>query len=59
MHKLPQKAVVRHYSDDKYPVLKFDGNEWTIQGDREDADDLAASINKLIDHQRLGSSDDL
>jgi len=40
-------------------VLKFDGNEWTIQGDREDADDLAASINKLIDHQRLGSSDDL
>lgn len=54
-------AVVRHYTGNKYPTLKFDQNEWEIVGDREDAEELAASINKLVAAQRipLESSDDL
>ncbi|QQO90258.1 hypothetical protein pEaSNUABM5_00116 [Erwinia phage pEa_SNUABM_5] len=39
--------------------MKFADDEWEIVGDREDAEQLAHAINKLIDAQRLGSSDDL
>lgn len=59
MQKLIGKAVVKHYSDSTNPILKFADDEWEIVGDREDAEQLAHAINKLIDAQRLGSSDDL
>lgn len=45
---LKQQAVVKFYTGTENPILKWNKNEWVIEGDREDAELLAEGINKLI-----------
>lgn len=40
-------AVVKHYTGNEYPTLKFAQDEWCVCGDREDAQELADAINAL------------
>lgn len=40
-------AVVKHYTGNTYPTLKFAQDEWCICGDRDDAQELADAINAL------------
>lgn len=39
--------VVKHYVGMDNPLIKFDSDEWGIEGDRDDAEALADSINRL------------
>lgn len=41
------KAVVRHYTGCKYPVIKVNSLEVVIAGGREDAEELADFINAI------------
>lgn len=41
------KAVVRHYTGCKYPIIKVNSLEVVIAGDREDAEELADFINSI------------
>lgn len=40
-------AVVKHYTGNTYPTLKFAQDEWSVCGDREDVQELADAINAL------------
>lgn len=40
-------AVVKHYTGEKYPTLKFAQDEWFIIGNRDNAQELADAINAL------------
>lgn len=40
-------AVVKHYTGNTYPTLKFAQDEWCVCGDREDVQELADAINAL------------
>lgn len=40
-------AVVKHYTGNTYPTLKFAQDEWCVCGDRDDAQELADAINAL------------
>lgn len=40
-------AVVKHYTGNTYPTLKFAHDEWSVCGDREDVQELADAINAL------------
>lgn len=41
------KAVVRHYTGCKYPVIKINSLEVVIAGEREDAEELAEYVNSM------------
>lgn len=40
-------AVVKHYTGNTYPTLKFAQDEWSVCGDRDDVQELADAINVL------------
>lgn len=40
-------AVVKHYTGNTYPTLKFAQDEWSVCGDRDDVQELADAINAL------------
>ena len=44
-------AVVKHYTGNTYPTLKFAQDEWCVCGDRDDAQELADAINALATSQ--------
>lgn len=41
------KAVVKHYTGCKYPVIKINSLEVVIAGEREDAEELAEYVNSI------------
>lgn len=47
-------AVVKHYTGNTYPTLKFAQDEWCVCGDREDAQELADAINALATSAESG-----
>lgn len=47
-------AVVKHYTGNTYPTLKFAQDEWSVCGDREDVQELADAINALATSAGIG-----